>query len=544
MTEAFTKLALHPILVQTVTEIGYEAPTPIQSAVIPAMLAGRDVIGQAQTGTGKTAAFSLPILQNIVPGKGYVQSIVITPTRELALQVADDMVRYGRHMGAAVLAVDGGQPYSRQIARLKKGVDVVVGTPGRILDLIRQTALNIGSVSTVVLDEADEMLSMGFIGDIEAILEATPSKRQTALFSATLPLRIRHLSTRYLHDPVSFSVGNKEVTVPALEQRYYLVSEADKLAALTRLIEAERVSSALIFAQTRLRTAELVNELSVRGVASEALNGDLSQDSREKVMERFRNGQIKVLVATDVAARGLDIDNISHVFNFDLPRDTEVYVHRVGRTGRAGKTGIAISLLAPAERWRLSRIEAFTRQKLKRYELPTVEDIQKQRDEAFLEQMTVWMRRGRCNREREMVATLIEDGHDPLQIAAIALKLARGEEKKRPIPHIAEVRELPEKQPRPVVKKSDRTTAQSLRCLERGMVRLTLSSGKSDGMKVNHIVGTLSHHADIPGNAIGKISIQEKHTLVDVPERFVEQVLAQAGGYRIGRQRIIVQRAS
>ncbi|MFH0726473.1 MAG: DEAD/DEAH box helicase [Pseudomonadota bacterium] len=550
MTEGFTKLELHPTLVRTVAELGYTEPTPIQSAIIPAMLARRDVIGQAQTGTGKTAAFSLPILQNLETGQNHVQSLVLAPTRELAIQVAEAMHQYGRHLGVRVLAVYGGQPYGRQVSRLKKGVEVVVGTPGRLLDLIRQTALNIGQVSSVVLDEADEMLSMGFVEDIEAILETTPAERQTALFSATLPQRIRRLAGRYMRDPQSFTVGPKEVTVAALEQRYYLVNEADKLAALTRLIEAEQVSSALIFAQTRLGTGELVNALSVRGIPAEALNGDLSQDAREKVLDRFRKNQIKVLVATDVAARGLDIDDISHVFNFDLPRDPEIYVHRVGRTGRAGKTGIAISLLAPADRWRLSRIETFTKQKMKKFDLPTVEDIQQRRDAQLLEQVEVWLRRGRCNREREIVSTLVENGHDPLQIAAIALKIARGEDKKRPIAQVSEVQEPVQEEYRRVggrrggKRNGDAPQMQARTSHERGMVRLTLSLGKSDGTQVNNIVGTLSHYADIPGNAIGRISIQDRHTLVDVPERFVEKVLAKTGDYRIGKQRIEVRLAS
>jgi ATP-dependent RNA helicase DeaD len=550
MTEAFTKLELHPLLVQTVAELGYAEPTPIQSAIIPAMLARRDVIGQAQTGTGKTAAFALPILQNLKTNQKHVQSLVLAPTRELAIQVAEAIHQYGRHLDVSVLAVYGGQPYGRQIGRLKKGVDVVVGTPGRLLDLIRQTALNIGKVSSVVLDEADEMLSMGFSEDIEAILEVTPAERQTALFSATLPLRIRRLAGRYMRDPQSFTVGPKEVTVAALEQRYYLVNEADKLSALTRLIEAEAVSSALIFAQTRLGTGELVNALSVRGIPAEALNGDLSQDAREKVLERFRKNQIKVLVATDVAARGLDIDDISHVINFDLPRDPEIYVHRVGRTGRAGKTGIAISLLAPAERWRLSRIETFTKQKMKKCDLPTVEDIQQRRDAQLLEQVEVWLRRGRCNREREIVSALVENGHDPLQIAAIALKLARGEDKKRPIAPVSEVQEPVQEVPvragsrRGGKRSGEASPPQARTSHERGMVRLTLSLGKSDGTQVNSIVGTLSHYADIPGNAIGRISIQDRHTLVDVPERFVEKVLAKTGDYRIGKQRIEVRLAS
>jgi ATP-dependent RNA helicase DeaD len=336
MTHNFSEFDLHPQLVQTIADIGYAAPTPIQSTVIPAMLAGQDVIGQSQTGSGKTAAFSLPILHNLQTGRRHVQSLVVTPTRELAIQVADAIDIYGRKTNVRVLAVYGGQPYDRQISRLKKGVDVVVGTPGRLLDLIRRNVLKLDRVATVVLDEADEMLSMGFIEDIEAILDQTPSNRQTALFSATLPQRILRLAEQYLNAPQSFKIGCKQLTVETVEQRYYLVNEADKFAALTRLFEIEPIASALIFARTRLGTAELVNELALRGFPAEALNGDLSQDARVQVLNRFRDNKLKVLVATDVAARGLDIDDISHVFNYDLPQDPEICHHPVDTEGTLG----------------------------------------------------------------------------------------------------------------------------------------------------------------------------------------------------------------
>ena len=278
------------------------------------------------------------------------------------MQVANAMFEYGSALNVRVLPVFGGQPYGRQISRLKKGVDIVVGTPGRLLDLIRQGALDLSGVSTVVLDEADEMLSMGFIEDIEAILSETPSSRQTALFSATMPPPIRRLADRYMHEPQLFAISRQQLTVEAIEQRYYLVNESDKLAALTRLFEVEDITSALVFARTRVRTGELANELAARGFQAEALNGDMSQDARLQVLDRFKNNRIQVLVATDVAARGLDIDDISHVFNYDLPQDPEVYVHRIGRTGRAGKTGIAITLLTPKERWRLRQIESYAKQ--------------------------------------------------------------------------------------------------------------------------------------------------------------------------------------
>ncbi|MBR9980814.1 MAG: DEAD/DEAH box helicase [Desulfatitalea sp.] len=542
MTQPFAALGLHPILVQTITEKGYDSPTPIQSNIIPAMLAGRDVIGQSQTGSGKTAGFALPILQALVPGQRHVQSLVLAPTRELAIQVATAIGQYGRDVGVRVLAVYGGQSYSEQIKPLKKGVDVVVGTPGRLLDLMARQVLDLGRVASVIVDEADEMLSMGFIGDIEAILQTTPADRQTALFSATMPVPIRTLARRYLRDPESFTMGKQKLTVATVEQRYYLVNESDRLAALTRLFEVEPIVSALVFARTRLGTGELVNALVGRGFAAEVLNGDLSQDARERVLQRFRNNQIKVLVATDVAARGLDIDHVTHVFNYDLPQDPEVYVHRIGRTGRAGKTGIAISLLTPKERWFLRKVEAFTKQKMTPAQLPTPDAIQNQRDERLVEQMGVWLKRGRCQRERELVTTLIDQGHDIAEIAAAALKLVRAEERNRPIDPISELREERPRPSRPVTRRTERAKGPSVagggQSHEVGMVRLTLNTGKSHGLSVSHIVGSLAHHADIPGNCIGKIRIEDQTTYVDVPEKVVARVLAKKEPYRIGRQRI------
>lgn len=555
MTTEFSDLNLHPQLVQAVTERGYTTPTPIQAGVIPVMLAGKDILGQAQTGTGKTAAFALPILHNITPGLGPVQALVLAPTRELGLQVAEAMEEYGRLRKVSVLAVYGGTAYGPQIGTLRRGVDVVVGTPGRLLDLLKSNKLDLSQAQTVVLDEADEMLSMGFIEDIEAILQATPTGRQTALFSATLPRQIRQLADSYMNAPQAITIERAQRTVAAIEQRAYLVNEQDKLAALTRLFEVEPITSALIFARTRLGTAELANELTVRGFPAEALNGDLSQQAREQVLNRFRNNQIKVLVATDVAARGLDIDDISHVFNFDLPQDSEIYVHRVGRTGRAGRTGIALTLVTPKERWRLRKIEQYTKQTVTLAELPTVEDIQNRRESELMEKMAVWLNRGRCARERELATQLAEAGHDLLEIAAVALKLARAEEKQRPIARISEVSAEPTRQgnrdrfgngrSRQHKKRSENGRGEfaSHRSHERGMVRLSLSAGKVDGLRVNDVVGTIAFHADIPGSTIGAIRIQEDHTLIDVPQQFAEQVLAKTGSYRVRKKRLSVERA-
>lgn len=543
MTNDFSQLNLDPQLVETVHGMGYQHPTAVQAAVIPLMLAGQDLIAQSKTGTGKTAAFSLPMIHALDPDLQAVQGLVVAPTRELAMQVAESIYLYGKDKGVRVVAIFGGQSYKRQIRRIDQGVDIVIGTPGRLLDLIGQKKLDLSHVRTVILDEADEMLSMGFIEDIEEILRQTPTDRQTALFSATVPHRIQQTANRYMRNPQTIRVDRGDLTVAAIEQRYYLVNAEDKVAALTRLFEVEPVSSALIFTRTRMDTGDLANELIRRGFPAEALNGDLSQDIRTQVLARFRQGQIKVLVATDVAARGLDIEDISHVFNFDLPNDLESYVHRIGRTGRAGKTGTAISLVTPSEEFRIRKLESFTRQPIPRVEVPTPDQILNKREEELLNNIHVWLRRGRCKREQEIVAELIDAGHDPLEIAAVALKLARAEEKQRPIEEVSAVRTRPSRKERRTARmsfKSDRQRTNK-RSHEDGMVRLTLSKGKKHGIRPNDVVGTIAAHADIPGRSIGKISIQKEFTLVDVPEHFVPQVLAKKDNYQIHQQPVTIR---
>ncbi len=556
MTTDFTSLNLRPELTQAITELGYSEPTPIQAAMIPIMLTGADVIGQAQTGTGKTAAFALPILNNFIHQRN-VQALVLAPTRELALQVADSMTEYGKHLNVRVLAVYGGQPYGPQISSLNRGVDIVVGTPGRLLDLIERNSLHLKSIRTVVLDEADEMLNMGFIEDVEKILDETSSERQTALFSATLPRRIRDLADRFMHDPQSVTIKRETLTLTTTEQRYYLVHENDKTNALTRLFEIEPIKSALIFARTRAETATLANELVVRGIPAEAIHGDLDQQARERVLGRFRANQLKVLVATDVAARGLDIEDISHVFNYHLPDDAEVYIHRIGRTGRAGKTGIAITLLSPREKRRLREVEALTKQPITKWELPSTEEILKYRESKVVENLRIWLGRGRYKRELEMVQQLIAEGQDPLNIAAAAIKIARADEKQRPISEVSEVKSDFGKQekdfgrgkresfgrremPTMGSKRGRRGDASSH---EEGMVRLKLNKGKLNGIRPNDIVGQIAFHANIPGYTIGKIRIEDKFSYVDVPEEIVDQVLKQSGNYRVGKEKFSVVKA-
>jgi len=557
MTTDFTSLNLRDEIMQAIAELGYSEPTPIQSGMIPLMLTGADVIGQAQTGTGKTAAFALPILHNFQPQKN-PQALILAPTRELALQVAGSITEYGKHLRVRVLAVYGGQPYSPQISALRRGVDIVVGTPGRLNDLLERGVLVLSDVKTVVLDEADEMLNMGFIEDVEKILATTPAERQTALFSATLPTRIRSLADRFMRDPQAVTIKRATLTLTSTEQRYYLVHESDKTSALTRLFEIEPIHSALIFARTRAETATLANELVVRGIPAEAIHGDLDQHARERVLGRFRSNQLKVLVATDVAARGLDIEDISHVFNYHLPDDAEVYIHRIGRTGRAGKTGIAITLLSPREKRRMREVEALTKQLVTKMELPTKEDILKFREDKLVENLKIWLGRARYKRELEIVNQLVAEGFDPLIIAGAALKMARGDEKQRPIADVAvvsierkrtdgEVRER--REPRASTGrregagprgKPDRGGDTSH---EEGMVRLKAKVGKVQGVRPNDIVGTIAYNADIPGYTIGKIRIEPKVTFVDIPEESVEKVLAKNGEYRFGKHKFMLEKA-
>ena len=549
MSTQFARLQLHPELVQTVASLGYSEPTPIQAAVIPLMLKELDVIGQAKTGTGKTAAFALPVLNNLLLGADFVQCLVMAPTRELAVQVARAFSDYSRASDVSVLAVYGGQPYAPQIRQLTRGVDIVVGTPGRLLDLIKRKSLDLSHVRTVVLDEADEMLSMGFIEDIEAILAETPPTRQTALFSATISREVRRLADSYLHKPQFISVAGEDVTVAAIEQRHYLVDADDKVAAITRLLEMEETERAIVFVRTRVDSGRVADMLTARGFPAEALNGDMNQDARTRTLNRFRHADLRVLVATDVAARGLDIDDISHVINYDLPTDPEVYVHRIGRTGRAGRTGVAISLVTRSQLRQLSRIEQTIRQSIPRATLPTPEEIEARRAAEWQEKLAVWLRRGRFSQERTLVDALMAEGFEPLDIAAAALKLARREDGRAPVESIKDVSAR-----RPRANgggprehraahtggrdRSHQRPAPTRTSHEAGMVRLRLNTGKSDGVRPNEVVATLAYHANVPGNTIGKILIQQEHTLVDVPEQYVSQVLERGDALRIRRQNV------
>lgn len=435
MTQSFNDLGLIPALQATVAERGYTAPTAIQAEAIPHLLTGRDVLGQAQTGTGKTAAFTLPMVQQLA-GKA-LQTLILTPTRELAIQTADTVYQYGHKLGIRVLPIYGGTSYTRQIARLKKGVQVVVGTPGRTLDLIQKGILNLSDVRFLILDEADEMLKMGFKEDVEAILGATDSTtRQTSLFSATLSSQIQRLGSKYMHNPLTVAIKSDTMTVDNVTQRFYVIRESDKVAALSRLLEVEDVQNTLIFTRTKVGSTALAETLSARGYQASAINGDLAQNERERILRRFRSGQLTILVGTDVVARGVDIPDVSHVINFDIPQMPIEYVHRIGRTGRAGRSGHAITMITPNQGSHLKRIEHFTKGKITKATLPTLEEVKQVRDDQFKAELLDKLEAYTGQSDNTIIAELAAMGYDPSHVAAAAIGLLRAQEEQRPLEDI------------------------------------------------------------------------------------------------------------
>jgi len=420
---AFSSLGLSPEVLRVLDELGYEEPTPIQTQAIPLLLGGRDVLGSAATGTGKTAAFALPLIERLDAKVREVQGLILTPTRELAMQVAEAVHRYGRYKGATVVPIYGGQPIQRQLIGLKRGVQVVVGTPGRLLDHIRRGSLSLAGIRYLVLDEADEMLDMGFIDDIEAILDETPKERQTALFSATFPARVNDLVRRHLREPERITIKAEVHETPRVRQVAYVVPRAHKLQALGRILDLESPSSAIIFCRTRTEVDELTEAMASHGYSPEALHGGYAQAQRDRVMSRFREGVADLLIATDVAARGLDIQHVSHVINYDIPESPDVYVHRIGRTGRAGREGTAITLVQPREHFLLKAIEKVVKQRIEAARIPTVADLRAHRMELLTSALRETLADNDYDPYRVAVQSLAED-HDPLDIAAAAAKLA------------------------------------------------------------------------------------------------------------------------
>jgi ATP-dependent RNA helicase DeaD len=575
---SFRDLALSEPVLRALTDVGYESPSPIQAATIPVLLSGADMLGQAQTGTGKTAAFALPALSRIDLSKHEPQVLVLVPTRELALQVSEAFLRYAAHIkGFHVLPIYGGQSYQPQLNALRRGVHVVVGTPGRVIDHMNRGTLKLGGLSLLVLDEADEMLQMGFVDAVESILEQTPPQRQVALFSATMAAPIRRIAAKHLRSPVEVTIKSKTSTATNIRQRYWMVSGMHKLDALTRILEAETFDGMLVFTRTKQSTVELAEKLEARGFAAAALNGDIPQPQRERTVARLKAGQIDILVATDVAARGLDVERISHVVNYDVPYDTESYVHRIGRTGRAGRNGEAILFIAPRERNMLRAIERATRQVIEPMNLPTVDAVNSLRIAKFKQRVIETVAQAEAKALRPVVEQLeAETGLPLLDIAAALAHMAQGTTPlllgnkgeragegldgaakgvatpgggyrggqspgRNPAPH-----EMRDERPRSTVPERSRPSEQP-RSIERYaepdglpaappakrprpkgagslMETFRIEVGSTHGIKPSNVVGAIANEAGIEGVHIGRVDIREDHSFVDLPEGMPKQI--------------------
>jgi ATP-dependent RNA helicase DeaD len=527
----FRDLNLPTELLKALDEVGYETPSPIQAKTIPLLMAGTDVLGNAPTGTGKTAAFGLPLLSRVDVTDNHVQLMVLTPTRELAIQVAEALQRYASHMkGFHVLPIYGGQEYSGQIRQLKRGVHVIVGTPGRIMDHIRKRTLDLSGLRALVLDEADEMLRMGFLDDVEWILEQMPKERQMALFSATMPKEVKRISQKYLRDPEVVEIKSLTATAETITQRYWLVSNAHKLDALTRILEVEPFDAMLIFVRTKLATTELAQRLEARGYSASALNGDMVQKSREDMIKRLKNGSLDILVATDVAARGLDVDRISHVVNYDIPYDTEAYIHRIGRTGRAGRRGEAILFVAPRETRMLSAIERATRQKIEQLELPSTEMVNNKRIAAFKQTITDTLGAGQLDYLRTVMEQYQQEHDIPaLEIAAALAKMAIGDRDllitDKPTHTRPERDDKPDSRARPNDRPGRTARSSEARPPRRardskppeGLERFRIEVGHQHEVKPGNIVGAIANEAGLDAAHIGHIDIHDEFSYVDLP---------------------------
>jgi len=514
----FSNLKLPAPILKALDDVGYETPSPIQAETIPPLLEGRDVLGHAPTGTGKTAAFALPLLSRLDMTSKQVQIMILAPTRELAIQVSEALMKYAAHIkGFNVLPIYGGQPYSGQIHQLKRGVQAVVGTPGRVMDHMRKGTLKLNNLQALVLDEADEMLRMGFIDDVEWILEQTPKTRQIALFSATMPSQIKKIAQRYLTDPVEIKIKTKTATAESIRQRYWLVSHLHKLDALTRILEVEPFDAMLIFVRTKIATSELAEKLKARGYAVAPLNGDILQKQREQTVEKLKNGALDIIVATDVAARGLDVSRISHVINYDIPYDTETYIHRIGRTGRAGREGDAILFVAPREQRMLKAIEKATRKPIDRLELPTTEMVNNKRIANFKQSISDTIASGELEFLQNILSQYEQEHDTPaIEVAAALAKMFMGdrslllEEKVRSKKKTDKVRSSERGDRGPRRSKSKATPE--------GLERYRIEVGHDHEVQPGNIVGAITNEAGLDADNIGHIDIQDDHSFVDLPE--------------------------
>jgi ATP-dependent RNA helicase DeaD len=548
----FADLGLSANILRALSDVGYETPSPIQAECIPILLSGKDLLGIAQTGTGKTAAFAIPILNRLELSRATPQALVLTPTRELALQVAEAFARYASHLpGFHVLPIYGGQSYGIQLKQLARGAHVIVGTPGRIMDHLERESLSFVGLQTLVLDEADEMLRMGFIDDVQWILEHTPAERQTALFSATMPDIIRRVAQNYLLTPEEVRIKSTTQTVAAIRQCYWQVSGVHKLDALTRILEAEEMDAVLIFVRTKLLTEELAQKLEARGHSVAALNGDMNQQARERVIEQLKSGGLDIVVATDVAARGIDVPRVSHVINYDIPYDAEAYVHRIGRTGRAGRTGTAILFVAPREMRMLRTIERITRQSIEHLALPTQQAVTDRRVALFKERIVTAL----TSEDLDFFSTLVEEITSEQEVSPerLAAALAFLAQKERPLrleeKSFGKTREeRPSRPSRPERERFERpdrferaerpprrerpafaTQAMEVSEDDRGnavvMVRYRIEVGRAHGVSPKDIVGAIANEGNLPSRLIGRIDLYDEYSTVDLPDDLSRETL-------------------
>ncbi|NMN97767.1 DEAD/DEAH box helicase [Antrihabitans stalactiti] len=534
-TQSFADLGVDDRVLEAIKDVGYESPSPIQAATIPPLLAGNDVVGLAQTGTGKTAAFAIPILMRVDVTAREPRALILAPTRELAIQVAEAFGKYASHIpGLHVLPIYGGQNYNVQLSGLRRGAHVVVGTPGRVIDHLEKGTLDISKLEFLVLDEADEMLKMGFQEDVERILEDTPKTKQVALFSATMPSAIRKISKQYLNNPIEITVKSKTTTASNISQRWVQVSHQRKLDALTRVLEVEQFEAILIFVRTKQATEELAEKLRARGLAASAINGDIVQAQRERTIGQLRSGGLDILVATDVAARGLDVDRISHVVNYDIPHDTESYVHRIGRTGRAGKSGEALLFVAPRERHLLKAIERATRQPLTEMQLPSVEDVNAQRVAKFGDSITESLGSPNISLFRKLIEDYEREHDIPLAdiAAALALQSRNGEsflmEPEAPEPvRERRVRDDEPRRERPPRKFDERRNEEPSAHRKTGVELATyrINVGKRHHVVPGAIVGAIANEGGLRRSDFGHISIRPDHSLVELPAQLSSETL-------------------
>jgi ATP-dependent RNA helicase DeaD len=537
----FRAFGLSEAVLKALDDVGYEAPSPIQAHTIPHVLAGKDIVGQAQTGTGKTAAFALPLLSRLDLKRFAPQVLVLTPTRELALQEAAAFERYASHMpGFQVVPIYGGQDYRGQLRQLKRGVHVVVGTPGRVIDHMRRQTLKLAGLTCLVLDEADEMLRMGFIDDVEWILQQTPSERQVALFSATMPQAIRDIAQRHLRQPAEVTIAERTTTVETLQQRYLLVRDSEKLEALCCLLEGEVYEGMLVFVRTKADTVARAEQLVRRGYAAAALHGDMPQPQRERTIARFKAGEVHILVATDVAARGLDIERISHVVNYDVPFDTDAYVHRVGRTGRAGRHGEAILFVTTQEKRLLYSIEKATRQKITQMHLPTTEEMNRQRIARFTQRIADTLATADLRVFREVLTQYQQEHQIPaLDIAAALGRLVQGDEPLLLAPRSESTLSPVPDRPRKAKAPMKRTVTPRP---DIGMEHFRIEVGHSHGVKPGNIVGAIAHEAGLDYEHIGRIDIHTAYSTVELPQGMPADIFRMLQKVRVAGQQLRISR--